>query len=45
MEQSLANLVCFEPCYEGVDLLCAMALCGHGRIIVKEESRQEVLAY
>ncbi|MDY0289086.1 MAG: alginate lyase family protein [Sphaerochaeta sp.] len=43
--EDLTILVCLEPCLEGVDLLCAKDLCGYGRIIVKQGSRQEVLAY
>lgn len=35
----------FSPCIEGVDLLCANDLCGYGRIIVRQGSRQEVFSY
>lgn len=44
-EESLTFLVCFEPCLEGVDLLCANEISGYGRIIVKQGPRQEVLSY
>jgi hypothetical protein len=44
-EEPITILICFEPCIGGVDLLCAKDLSGYGRIIVKEGSRQEVMAY
>ena len=44
-EESLTILVCFKPCLEGVDLLCAKDIAGYGRIIVRQGSRQEVLTY
>ena len=44
-EEPLTILVCFEPCIEGVDLVSANDLSGYGRIIVKQGTWQEILAY